>query len=471
MTESWFKHVQAARLAMRLALLASLAVMLLACAHQPEALQKAARQLTGKPAASQQKAHGPVIQHWTTANGMRVYFVPAPELPMLDIRINFSAGSARDGDAPGLARLTNAMLPQGADGMDADAIARAFEDVGAQFGNGSLRDMAWLSLRSLSDPAYLEPALKTFTRILWKPDFPKGDYQRLIKQTLISLEAQKAQPGSIAQKAFFKALYGDHPYATPSIGTEESVKKLTLARLRDFYRQYYVAANGLIAITGDIDRKGAEKLAERLSSGLKRGRKPAPIPPVKPLEKGQRITIPFPSTQAHILIGSIGIERGNPDYYALYLANHPLGGNGLSSRLSKEIREKRGFVYSIYSYFSPMAGPGPYIIGLQTRGSQTKEALKLTLDEIRKYREEGPTDEEITASKRNITGSFPLRIASNADIVQYLAVIGFYGLPLDYLDTFNGKIEAIDKPTLIDAYRRHVDPDKFVTVIVGGEKG
>ncbi len=471
MFEFWFDRARVARLAMRTALLAVVASMLLACAHQPGVLDGAERQLSDAAAAPRAKPHGPVIQHWKTRNGMRVYFVPAPELPMLDLRVTFSAGSARDGDAPGLARLTNAMLPQGADGMDADAIARAFEDVGAQFGNGSLRDMGWLSLRSLSDPRYLEPALKTFSSILWHPDFPKGDFERLIKQTLISLDAQKARPGAIAEKAFFKALYGDHPYATPPIGNEASVRKLTLAQLRRFYAKYYVAANGLIAMTGDIDRQTAERLAERLSSGLKRGERPAPIPPVKPLEKGKRINIPFPSTQAHILSGTIGIERGHPDYYALYLANHPLGGNGLSSRLSKEIREKRGYVYSIYSYFSPMAAAGPYIVGLQTRGSQAEEALRLTLDEIRKYRESGPTDEELTASKRNITGSFPLRIASNADIVQYLAVIGFYGLPLDYLDTFNGHIEAVDKATLLDAYRRHVDPDKFVTVIVGGEKG
>ncbi len=459
------------RISWKISVLLVLVALLQACASQPAEVARQAAEIAAKAAPKPKKLSGPKIQHWQTRNGMAVYFVPLHKLPMIDLRVTFSAGSARDNGVPGLAKLANAMLPQGAAGMDTDKIAQSFENVGAQFGNGSLRDMAWLSLRSLSGHEYLEPALDTFTKILWSPDFPAKDFERLKKQTLIALKAQKAQPGSIASKAFFKALYGDHPYGSPPLGTEQSVKAMKLGQLKDFYRRYYVAANGLIALVGDIDRAAAEQLAERVSGGLKAGPKPPPIPPAKPVTKARRIDIPFPSKQAHVLIGNVGIERGNPDYFALYLANHPLGGNGLSSRLSKEIREKRGYVYSIYSYFSPMASAGPYVVGLQTRGSQAEEAIKLTTDEVRNYLRNGPSDEEITASKRNITGSFPLRIASNADIVSYLAVIGFYGLPLDYLDTFNGKIEAIDKKTLLDAFRRHIDPDAFITVVVGGEKG
>lgn len=413
----------------------------------------------------------PEIQHWQTKNGMNVYFVPAAELPMVDIRVTFAGGSAFDGDTPGLAKLTSAMMSQGADGMSADEISRAFEDIGAQFGQGSLRDMAFLSLRSLSAKEFFEPALQTFTKILWQPDFPEADFKRLKKQTLLGIKAQQARPGSIANKAFYKALYGDHPYAAPSSGTEESVKALSIPLLKKFYQKTFVASNGLIAMTGDIDQSAAKGLAEKISSGLKKGQAAAKIPAVQPIKESRRIEIPFPSKQAHVLIGSPGIERGHPDYFALYLANHPLGGAGLSSRLSKEVRDARGFVYSIYSYFSPMASAGPYIIGLQTRGSQVEEAIKVSNEEILKYLESGPTVKELTESKKNITGGFPLRIASNSDIVQYLAVIGFYDMPLDYLDTFTSKIDAIDKRALLDAYKRHVNPEHFITVIVGGEEG
>ncbi len=408
----------------------------------------------------------PEIQHWQTENGMRVYFVPAPELPVLDIRVTFDAGSARDGDKPGLARLTNGLLKQGAAGMDADTIAAAFEDIGARYGSGALRDMAWLSLRTLTEKQ--EEALAIFSKVLGQPDFPDKAFARRIRQMLVSLDADDADPGTVASKAWYKALYGDHPYASPMKGTKASIKKMTRKDVESFYRKFYVAANGLIALTGNIDRKQAEAIAEKLSAVLKKGERAPELPPVKPLQEAREIRIPFPSEQAHILMGAPGIERGHPDYYALYLGNHVLGGGGFTSKLVKEVRVKRGYAYSVYSYFLLSRKPGPYMIGLQTRVNQADDAIRVVRETLKNYLENGPDETELNLSKKNITGGFPLRVASNADIVEYLAVIGFYDLPLDYLDTFNEKIEAVTRAQIIDAYRRHVAPEKMVTVIVGG---
>jgi zinc protease len=412
---------------------------------------------------------GPEIQHWVTANGMKVYYVPAAEIPMIDVRVTFSAGSARDDGVAGLSVLSNAMLSQGADGMSADQIAESFETVGAQFSSGALRDMAWLSLRSLSDPEYIQPALNIFASVLWQPDFPEGDFQRTRKQQLVGLEAEEVDPESMADKAFTKALYGNHPYAHPSSGTLDSVKKINREQIEAFYKKHYVAKNGLIAITGDLDRETAEKLAETLSGGLSAGNAAKAIPEVAPLTESKEIRIPFPSKQAHVVMGQPGIERGNPDYYALYLGNHVLGGSGFTSRLVKDVRVKRGYAYSVYSYFRLMAGAGPFQIGLQTRVGQVDDALKVTRDTLQTFIKSGPKEEEITASKQNITGGFPLRIASNQDIVEYLALIGFYNLPLDYLDTFTDHIEAVEQKEITDTFERHVFTDKMVTVIVGGE--
>lgn len=409
---------------------------------------------------------GPDIQHWKTENGMRVYFVPAPELPMLDIRVTFDAGSARDGKQLGIAHLTNGLLKQGAAKMNADAVATAFEKIGAQYGSGALRDMAWLSLRTLTDTQ--EDALETFTKVLSQPDFPEKDFARRIKQVLVSLEADDADPGTIASKAWYKALYGDHPYATPMKGTKESVSKITLKDVEKFYQQFYVARNGLIALTGKVERKQAEAIAEKLSAGLKSGNEATALPAVKPLEKSEEIRLPFPSEQAHVMMGAPGIERGNPDYYALYLGNHVLGGGGFTSQLVKEVRVKRGYAYSVYSYFLLSKQPGPYMIGLQTRVNQADDAVKVTRDTVKDFLEKGPAAEELELSRKNITGGFPLRIASNSDIAEYLAVIGFYRLPLDYLEKFNGNIEAVTAEQIKTAYKRHVHLEKMITVIVGG---
>jgi zinc protease len=411
----------------------------------------------------------PRIQHWQTGEGMRVYFVRARELPILDLRLVFDAGSARDAVRPGLARITTALLDKGAGDWDADAIAARFEDVGADFSTDTDRDMSWLSLRSLSDTRYSAPALETFIRVATAPSFPERDFERARKLTLVSLQRQQQRPATVASKAFYRALYLDHPYAHPVIGDAASVKAMTREAVRGFYRRYFVARNAVLAMVGDMDRAQAERLAARISAGLAPG-EPAPeLPSVAALAHNHTERTPFPSEQAHIYMGQPGVRRGDPDYFPLYVGNHILGGSGFSSRLVKEVRVKRGLSYSVYSYFPPLARKGPFQLNLQTRGDQTGEAVAVAKDTLRAFIEAGPSDQELEAAIKNITGGFPLRLDSNEDIVAYLAVIGFYGLPLDYLDTFNDKVAAVTVEDIKAAFRKRLDVDRMVTVIVGGE--
>jgi zinc protease len=410
----------------------------------------------------------PQIQHWTTENGARVYFVPAHEIPMVDVQIVFDAGAARDGDKPGMALMTNALLAEGAGKLNADAIAEKFDEVGAQFGNESQRDMSAFSLRSLVNKEQLTPALNTLALILNEPTFPQDAFAREKNQILIALQGRKQSPDAIAEEAFYKAVYHDHPYSTLAIGTEQSVKALQRENLIDFYKKYFVGRNATVAIVGDLDHAQAQNLAETLVGKLPQG-SPAPeLPKVDDLAKADMVKIQHPSTQTHILVGQPGMSRGDPDYFVLYLGNHILGGSGLVSRISEEVREKRGLSYSAYSYFAPMRRRGPYIIGLQTKNESADEALQVLRDTIKKFVDQGPTKEELEAAKKNITGGFPLRISSNKKIVEYIAMIGFYKLPLDYLDTFNNKIEAITLDQVKEAFKRRINPDKMATVIVGG---
>lgn len=412
---------------------------------------------------------GPDIQTWTTEKGLKVYFVAAPQLPMLDIRLTFAAGGARDGEHAGLAMMTSSSMNDGAGGLNADELAEAFESVGAIYGGGSARDMAWFSLRTLTLEAEMKAALDTWLKVIGQPEFPEKEFKNAQKLTLVGLQAESQSPAALGDKAFMQALYGDHPYASPENGTEESIGALTTEQLKAFYQQYYVARNGVLAIVGAVDRKQAETLAEQVSAVLNEGKKAAEIPEVKPLEAAKTIHIPFPSQQAHIMLGQPGNKRGDEDYFSLYLGNQILGGSGFTARLTKEIRDKRGLSYSVYSYFAPMEQFGPFQIGLQTKLSQTDEALKVVQETLKAYRDEGPSGNELGAAKKDITGGFPLRTASNSDIISYLAMIGFYDLPLDYLDTFTGKINALTQEQIVDAFRRRLDPDKMLTVIVGGE--
>lgn len=424
--------------------------------------------VAGLPAS--QAAAGPEIQAWTTENGARVLFVEAPDLPMVDMRVVFDAGSARDGGTPGLASMTNHLLTESAGEWNTDQIAERTEAVGAELGSGAGRDRAWVSLRTLTEPRAYETSVETMIVLLNSPRFEPKELERRRKLMLTAVRRGEQKPGTVASKAFYKALFGEHPYATPQAGTLESLPAITREQVVDFYRQHYVARNAVVAIVGALDRQGAEQLAKRLVGSLPEGRKPPDLPEVKTLKQEKVISRSFPSSQSHILMGQPGMHRGDPDYFVLYLGNHILGGSGLVSLLSEQVREQRGLSYSVYSYFSPMRRDGPFIAGAQTQNAKAGEAREVMRATLRRFIDEGPTEEELTAAKKNVTGGFPLRTASNAKIVEYLAVIGFYGLPLDYLDTFTDRIEAVTAKQIQDAFRRRVHPERFVTVVVGDGK-
>ena len=203
------------------------------------------------------------VQTWKTAEGSKVLFVEARQLPMFDLQLTFAAGSSQDDSTPGLALLTNAMLNEGVAGKDVGAIAQGFEGLGAEFGNGAYRDMAIVSLRSLSDADKRTPALNLFSEVVGKPAFPADSLDRIKNQLLASFEFQKQNPGKLASIELFKHLYGDHPYAHASDGNAQSISSITIDQLKAFHNKAYTAGNAVIAIVGDLSRAEAEAIAAR----------------------------------------------------------------------------------------------------------------------------------------------------------------------------------------------------------------
>lgn len=411
------------------------------------------------------------IQEWQTKNGVRILYVHAPELPMVDIRAVFDAGSVRDGKKYGLANLTNAMLSHGAkDGnkkLSVDDISERFDNIGARFSTSFSKDKAEVKLRTLTDASLLKQATSTMQAVINKPTFDEKELKRVRKQLLISFEGRKQSPSTIVKELFYKGLYKEHPYAVPSSGTAAIVKKLSRKDLLKFYKNYYVAKNALLTIVGDVNKDKAESLAEKIVGGLVLGKKAKNLADVNELTAELNTHREFPSSQTHILMGQTGIHRKDKDYFTLYVANHILGGSGFGSRIMQEIREKRGLAYSSYSYFIPLLKPGPFIMGMQTSNKNTEQAKKVLKETLMAYIKNGPTEKELSHSKKNITGGFPLRIDSNKDISNYLSVIGFYQLPLNYLGEFNKHIESVSKEQIKQALKRRIKPDKMYTVTVG----
>jgi zinc protease len=254
-------------------------------------------------------------------------------------------------------------------------------------------------------------------------------------------------------------------------GEIASVEKITVQELQAFYRAHYDAGHAVVAIMGDVTRAQAEAIAQQLTSQLPARSEQPVLPQVEMQIEGSELRIPHPATQSHILIGAPGMSRSDPDYFPLYVGNYILGGGGFVSRLMNEVREKRGLAYSVYSYFMPLKQPGAFQIGLQTKKEQADDALKLVRKTLSDFVVKGPTEKELLAAKQNIVGGFPLRIDSNKKILDYLSVIGFYDLPLSYLDDFTGRVERVTVRQIHDAFARHIQPERMATVIVGAPEG
>lgn len=407
------------------------------------------------------------IQHWQTAQGAQVYFVEAHDLPMVDISVNFPAGSARDVPAKaGLAGVTRYMMSLGADGLDEEAITNRFADIGAVLGGNLDLDRASFKLRTLTSEQ--DKALETFKKILHQPDFPQAVLAREKERIVAGIQESETQPASIASKAFMQSLYGTHPYSIDESGEVSTINAMQVDDLKQFYQQYYTAKSAVIALMGDLTLAQAKAIAEGLSAGLPQGTAVPPIASVSNLNAPQLQAIAHPATQAHILLGQPGIKRNDPDYFPLYVGNYILGGGGFVSRLTEEVREKRGLVYSIYSYFLPMVEAGPFQIGLQTKKEQANEALKVVNATVGKFVQQGVTEKELKAAKDNIIGGFPMRIDSNSKMLEYLNVIGFYQLPLNYLDDFSKQVSQVTVAQVNEAFKRRIQPANFATVIVGG---
>ncbi|MEE4074036.1 pitrilysin family protein [Pseudomonas viridiflava] len=408
------------------------------------------------------------IQSWNTAEGVKVLFVKANELPMFDLILTFAAGSGQDDETPGIAAMTNYMLKEGVDGKDSSEIARIFEGLGAkfQFDAGPYHDKATVCLRSLSAAEKLEPALKLFNEIIGKPGFPSDSLTRLKSQMLTRIKNEKLEHRSIAWDELYKNIYGDHPYAHRTDGTEKSITAITAEQLKAFHAKAYAAGNAVIAMMGDASREEAEVIAAQVSASLPKG--PALTKAGDPVKsKAGSTHFEFSSSQTQILLGQSGIARNHTDYAALMAANSILGGNGFGSRLMTEVREKRGLTYNVWSRFLTKKAPGIFMIELQTRAEMSENTLKLVQEIVHDFLANGPTQKELDDVKRAITGSFPLEVAGNGAIGSRLADIGFYDLPLSQLDDYMTAIRELTVEQVNSAMSRHLSADKMIVVTVG----
>ncbi len=418
------------------------------------------------------------IQHWTLANGAKIYLVSTNALPIVDAQIDFDAGSRRDPAAQaGLASVTATMVEKGVragkngePALDQNALGEAWADLGASFDVSAGTDRTSYSLRSLSDPALLNKAVALAAREIGEPSFPDDVWQRERERINAAIKEANTKPATVTGRAFAADVYGTHPYGQEV--TEETLARIDTAAMRQRYQQLIVPCRAKLSIVGAVTRAEAETIATTLLSRLPGPEACTPLPAVAPVAaltepKNERIA--FDSAQAHVLIGQPGYPRKDPDHFALTLGNYVLGGGGFVSRLMNEVREKRGLTYSIYSGFAPGLEAGAFRIGFQTRPDQAEEAVKVSREVLAKFVAEGPTAAELKAAKDNLIGGFPLLLDSNRKLIGNVANIAWHDLPLDYLDTWTARMNAVTAADVKAAFQRKLQPERMVTVVVGGK--
>jgi zinc protease len=416
------------------------------------------------------------IQHWTHASGARVYLVPSPSIPMLDVQINVDGGSRRDPVAQaGLAGATAGMLlaevsaQPGQASLDENQLGEAWADLGAQFGASASGDRFSVSLRTLTEPDLLRGAVALAARQLAAPAWPERIWQRDRERTIAALAEAENRPATHAARAFDAAVYGSHPYGFDT--APATLNAISVVDMRDFYRRHMTACRAQVSLVGAIDRAQADRIVDQFMAAI------APngcavlsaVAEVKPLTAALERRIPFDAAQAQVQIGQPGFVRSDPDFFPLIVGNQILGGGGFTSRLTNEVREKRGLSYSVYSFFAPGLHAGAFQIGLTTRPDQADQAIGVAREVLQRFVRAGPTQAELQAAKDNLVNGFALRIDSNRKLLDNVANIAWNGLPLNYLDHWTEQVQRVSLADIRRSFERVLQPERMVTVVVGAK--
>ncbi|MGY8903093.1 MAG: M16 family metallopeptidase [Burkholderiales bacterium] len=416
------------------------------------------------------------LQQWTLPSGAQVLLAESPAIPMVDVQLDFDAGGRRDpAGKAGLASATAGMgskgllAKAGQSALDENQLAQAWADLGASFSASAGTDRTSYQLRSLTEPDLLGTASLLAARQLAEPALADALWRRERERLVASLKEAETRPATQASRAYSAAVFGNHPYARQA--TPASLAAIQAADLQAFHRQGMLACRAKVSIVGALNRAQAEVLVNTLLSRLPQGACPVLplVAEVAPLAQPLELRLPFDSAQAHVLLGQPGIKRNDPDFFPLFVGNYLLGGGTFVSRLTTEVREKRGLTYSVSSGFNPGLHAGSFTISLQTRPDQAAQALQVSREVLTQFVTDGPSQADLQTAKTNLVNSFALRIDSNRKLLDNIANIAWHGLPLDYLDQWTAQVDKVTVADVKAAFARTLQPARMVTVLLGAK--
>jgi zinc protease len=405
------------------------------------------------------------IQHLISPGGIEAWFVQDATVPLIAMEYAFGGGATQDpADKPGVGNMVASLLDEGSGDLDSRTFHERLDRRAIELSFNSTRDNFRGSLRMLKDDK--DEAFDLLRMALTSPHFDGSDVERIRAQVMSGLRRETSNPSSLASRKFLEIAFGDHPYGRQSNGTLESVPKIDVADMKDYVGRVLARDTLRIAVVGDVDPATLGQLLDKTFGALPAKASLTPVPDVEAAKPPQRAFIPLDVPQTVVTFGGPGVRRHDPNFMAAYVVNHILGGGGLSSRLYKEVREKRGLAYSVYESLLWMEHSAVFIGNTGTRADRAGETVDAITKEVRRMAEEGPTQQELDEAKSYLKGSQMLALDTSSKLASALLQYQIDKLPIDYIEKRNAIVDAV---TLDDAKKaaQRLWGQGLLTVIVG----
>jgi zinc protease len=419
--------------------------------------------------ASTNAASAMTIEKIVSPGGIEAWLVREKSLPLVTLNYAFHGGASQDdADKAGTANLTADLLDEGAGELDGKTFHERLENRAIEMSFQVGRDYIYGSLRTLNDNR--DEAFDLLRLALMNPRFDADAIDRIRGQTMATLQRDTTNPNDLASRRWWQTAFPDHPYGRESKGTLESVPRITAADLREYVRRVFARNELKVSIVGDVDAKTAGMLIDRAFGALPAKNDLKPIANATPTGLGKRIVINVDVPQAVVTFGGQGIARQDPEFMAAYIVNHILGGGSFSSRLYREVREKRGLAYGVSDSLVWFRRAAVMLGGTATRADRTADALAVIEQEVKRMAEEGPTPEELAAAKSFLKGSYALSLDTSGKIAAQLTQIQIDDLGIDYVQRRSALIDAV---TIEDAKRvaKRLYGGGLLVTVAGKPKG
>lgn len=410
------------------------------------------------------------IQRVVTPGGLEAWLVEEYAVPLIAVEIGFKGAARRDPQGKeGLAMLMSSLLNEGAGELDSQAFLTRLDELAIRLGFTAGRDGLYGSVRTLAEKR--QEAFDLLRLAVTQPRFDEEPIARMKQEILAGIKRDKTNPRRIASRQLFEQIFGEHPYARNVDGTIESLEALTAEDLRAFHKDVIARDNMKIAVVGAISAKELTELLDKTFADVPQASKEESIPQAQIPAEGQLIVVERTQPQSVATFASPGIGRDDPDFFPAFVMNYILGGGGFSSRLTDEVREKRGLAYGIYTSFQDYDYGQIFFGSVATDNARISETLEIIRTELSRMRDEGVTEQELADAKTYLTGSFPLRFDSNSKIANQLVSYQLTGRGIDYIDTRNDMVKAVTGEDIQHVAKRLLNPDALSIVVVGQPEG